>query len=288
MKVSTEQFILKAKIIHDNKYGYDDVEYLTAKSKVFITCFVHGKFLQKPNNHLSGHGCPKCAIELRKKNLSTSEFIKLAKDVHGDTFDYSNTKYYSYKEPVSIICKIHGEFLQTPNNHLSKHGCIKCGIDTVKNLTSGKYLFVDRANKQHHNKYDYRKILYFNKDILVTIICPKHGEFQQSPHNHIRGHGCPTCKESKGEQKIREYLFENNIQFEPQYKFQDCRNKRCLPFDFLIWNTNATNKKIKLIEFQGQQHDEPVGFGGCGILKFERTLLNDSIKKDFCLKKEMT
>ena len=92
---TTEEFIKQAKEIHNNKYRYSKVDYKGNKIKVCVTCTKHGDFFVTPNNHLRGVGCPMCAKESRAKNLSsTSEiFIKQAKEIHGDKYDYSKVEY---------------------------------------------------------------------------------------------------------------------------------------------------------------------------------------------------
>ena len=119
---NTEDFIDKAKVIHGDRYDYSRVVYNKAVEKVEILCKAHGEFNQIPSSHLSGVGCPKCA----GKNKTTEEFIKDAKEVHGDRYDYSKVKYSTTHENISIVCIDHGVFKQTPDNHLSGKGCPKC------------------------------------------------------------------------------------------------------------------------------------------------------------------
>lgn len=124
-------FIKKAVLIHGLKYNYDKVEYIKCKTKVIITCFIHGDFQQTVSDHLSGCGCPYCGILSQKKKQAsnTNEFIKKAKQIHNDKYDYSKVDYKHYKTKIIIICPIHGEFLQTPSGHLSGKGCLQCAID---------------------------------------------------------------------------------------------------------------------------------------------------------------
>ena len=112
MKAIKEIFEQKARIVHNNKYSYDDVVYINNKTKVLITCPKHGNFLQTPNKHLLGRGCPKCNREnFGKFSRSTlDQFIEKAKAVHGNTYDYSFVKYTTSRNKVLIICPIHGEF----------------------------------------------------------------------------------------------------------------------------------------------------------------------------------
>ena len=132
------------------------------------------------------------------RKLTNEDYIKKAKEIHGDKYDYSKTVYVSSREPIIVICPIHGEFEQMPRPHLSGSGCPKCGNklkSQQKKLT--QETFIDRCNKVHNNTYDYSKTVYTNKRNKVTIICPIHGEFEQIASNHMRGQGCPKCGKEK-------------------------------------------------------------------------------------------
>lgn len=93
--------------------------------------------------------------------------------------------------------------------------------------------------------------------------------------------GCPNCCSSKGEEKINLFLKEKNIYFESQKRFEECKNKRSLPFDFYI-----PSKKL-LIEYDGIQHFEPISFGGDASKNFVQTKKNDLIKEEFCKKNNL-
>lgn len=124
------------------------------------------------------------------KKKTTEEFIEQAKAIHGDKYDYSKTEYQGCKKKVCIICKEHGEFWQTPDNHInSKQGCPKCANNII--LTTQE--FIEKARKIHGDKYDYSKVNYINNHTNITIICSIHGEFDQLPLNHLKGEGCYEC-----------------------------------------------------------------------------------------------
>ena len=125
-KLSTEEWIQKAKKVHGDKYDYSKVKYYNAHTKVCIICPIHGEFWQTPASHLMGNACPKCG---GKTKLNTDKFIHRAKEIHGDKYDYSKVEYINATTKVCIICPIHGEFWQTPAKHLSGKGCKKCGIE---------------------------------------------------------------------------------------------------------------------------------------------------------------
>lgn len=198
---TTEQFIVKARSIHGNKYDYSKVEYVRSSQKVCIICPVHGEFWQRPNSHLMGKGCDRCADEAngRKRRLTTDMFITRAKEVHGDKYDYSKTWFASSTQKVCIICPKHGEFWQSPHDHLSGKGCNKCAVirsGLKRRVTVDEFLV--RAHAVHGDKYDYSKVEYQGADKKVLIICPEHGEFWQTPSHHLnRGDGCPVCRRIK-------------------------------------------------------------------------------------------
>lgn len=125
------------------------------------------------------------------KRNSTDDFIKKAKTIHGDKYDYSNVEYINNRKKVCIICPIHGEFWQTPNNHLNGNGCAECSGKKKSNTND----FIKKANIIHNNRYDYSKVNYINNETPVCIVCPEHGEFWKRPSEHLlKASGCPYCK----------------------------------------------------------------------------------------------
>lgn len=124
------EFIKKAQQKHSTKYSYSNTIYVNSKTKVAITCPIHGDFLQTPAEHIRGKGCPSCA---KSKKLSTEEFISKATSVHGDKYIYDHVIYTNSSTNVKITCPIHGDFEQTPNRHLSqKSGCPRCALQQKK------------------------------------------------------------------------------------------------------------------------------------------------------------
>ena len=242
--MNTKEFIEKAKKVHGERYDYSKVKYVNTMSKVCIICPIHGEFLQTPNKHLSGNNCPKCSHQSYLH--TTDSFIKEAKKIHGDKYDYSKVNYINSHTKVCIICKEHGEFWQLATNHLRGKGCPMCKKNTISNkLKSNKEEFIKKAKKIHGNKYDYSKIEYINNTTKVCIICPKHGEFWQTPNAHLKGKGCKSCRESHLEREIRVVLSDNNIMFLIGKHF-DWLGKQHL--DFYLPEYNIA------IECQGEQH----------------------------------
>ena len=128
------------------------------------------------------------------KHSTTEEFLTKAKDVHGDRYDYSEVEYTRSNKNVKILCKIHGEFSQEANSHLSGRGCRKCGRDAVaKNMRSSTEDFISKAGGVHAGTYGYEDVVYVASNRAVDITCASHGAFKQTPNAHLRGNGCPVC-----------------------------------------------------------------------------------------------
>jgi len=214
----------------------------------------------------------------------TASFIEKARIVHDSSYDYSKVKYLKSSQKVKIICPKHGVFMQTPNNHLAGQGCMQCGFVTRSSVHfSNTESFIESAKIPHNKKYKYDQTIYLHSEKPVVILCPKHGEFSQKPFKHLQGQGCPKCRNSKGQDAIERFLLDSNVKYKTEVRFDDCKNKRSLPFDFAIYKGNAL---IGLIEFQGQQHFLAAPhFGGVKQLVYIQK--NDQIKRDYCISKDI-
>jgi very-short-patch-repair endonuclease len=276
IRLTHQEFIKRSQNIHQIKYDYSKVNYINYNTKIILICPIHGEFLILPWKHLKGSGCTKCAKKYRKNQF---DFLKECKCVHGDLYDYSKSIYKNEKTKVIIICKIHGDFLQAPEKHIKrKHHCPDCGkpnffkpFDTIDN-------FIRKSNLIHNNKYDYSNVNYIRSNIKVCIICSIHGDFWQTPSSHLKGRGCPKCKQSKGEKQIEQWLKENNLKYIRQQKFKDCINPLTnyfLYFDFYLSDYNIC------IEFDGTQHFKPIEYWG-GMEHFKQQQFKDEIKNHFC------
>ena len=137
----SEKFIIDAKKIHDDKYDYSLVEYKHSGTKVKIICPTHGVFEQSPANHLKGRGCPKCAGDKTRilKQSNRGEFATKSYLIHDEKYDYSLVDYKNSGTKVKIICPTHGEFEQTPDDHLSGSGCPKCAGDKQRIFNAKKW-----------------------------------------------------------------------------------------------------------------------------------------------------
>ena len=148
-KLTTEEFISKAKEIHGDRYGYDNVVYINNSTEVEIVCDKHDVFRQRPDSHMKGYGCRKCG---GTAPLTTEEFISKAKEIHGDRYGYDNVVYINNSTEVEIVCKTHGSFEQRPYNHLMGKGCKECGlIKRAKSKTKTTTQFIEQAKIIHKN-----------------------------------------------------------------------------------------------------------------------------------------
>lgn len=123
-RLTTEEFIKKARTLQGGRYGYESTVYVSTHKKITITCPTHGDFGQTPNNHLKGIGCPKCAVlaKASERTLTSEEFIKKANIVHGGKYLYAKSIYAGSQKKITITCLKHGNFDQRPDSHLWGRG----------------------------------------------------------------------------------------------------------------------------------------------------------------------
>ncbi len=192
MRLTYTKIIERLTETHGNKYSYVKVpKTVTRKSSLPVVCSAHGQFNVLFHDHYyNKSGCPSCAHDKKQKTQHT--FIEQAIEVHGDKYDYSSVNYKNNYSKVKIICKTHGEFKQVPYSHTNyKNGCPKCNFDAHRTTNQE---FIEKANKIHNKQYDYSMVNYRHVHKYVTIICKKHGEFGQTPSNHLYNKsGCPMC-----------------------------------------------------------------------------------------------
>lgn len=253
-KRNDENYVVnKIHNIHGNKYNLDYFVYRGITYKSIFVCEEHGKFETTIRNIFKGHGCPKCGIKKSSKNkiIQEAEVINRIHKVHGNKYKLDKFIYTKMNDKSIFICEHHGEFKKSVYTLLKGGGCPKCGnLSKAKKLSCTTEIFIKRALKIHgNNKYDYSLVEYKNNNTEVKIICNKHGLFLQSPDKHINSkRGCPSCQESHGEREIALILNKLNISYKRQKRFDACRNKYPLPFDFYLLDYNSC------IEYDGEYH----------------------------------
>ena len=261
-KLSTEEFIKRARDVHGDKYDYSKVEYVNSTTKVCIICPIHGEFWQRPSHHTDGRGCKKCATEVtatklrywtemkcfeeasrysdiksfrtqsedaynaalkhhwlkdytwlsykidvskpkkKRQSYTQEEVIEKLRSIFGRRYSYEKVVYKAMKVPITLVCHEkdsngieHGEFSMRPDNIFSSNqGCPRCYDDRRSRLQRKPIeKFIEEATKVHGGLYEYHKVDYVNGKTKVCIVCPIHGDFWQSPTNHLKGKGCPYC-----------------------------------------------------------------------------------------------
>ena len=247
----TEDFIIKIKEIHGDKYDLSKVKYTNARSKVTVVCHEkdefgdeHGEFEIRACNLLCGIGCPKCGGHY---TYTLDEWKRKANKVHNGKYIYDKVTSTKIKDKIEIICPIHGSFFQTAGSHLQGCGCPECNGGTIGN----KEEFVEKANEVHHGYYDYKNFIYVNRRTKGAVTCPIHGDFLIEPDKILHGVGCPKCKSSKLENILIARFNKENINYEYQSSVLKLGRQTV---DFYL------NGKNIIIECQGEQHYTPVRF----------------------------
>lgn len=295
MPLTNEIIIKRAIESHKSQYdnlSYEKLDYKVNDKHVIVTCHnkfdngeEHGDFPITVNHLMNGQGCPYCRYikSASSKKRSLKEVLKYANKVHHGKYDYSLiTKYENDKIKYPIIChekfpngKEHGIFMKSFNFHIhKKQGCPICSeIQRIKKRKITNEDFIKKANKIHGNKFYYDKTDVNNRDEdgKVIITCPKHGDFKQTPSNHLFGQGCPICKTSKLEQEMSIFLSENAVNYIHEKTFEWLGSKR---LDFYLPDYNVA------IECQGIQHFIDDHFYESLKITQER----DKIKRKLCEK----
>lgn len=192
LPLTCAEYLNCAKSVHGGKFDYSKTVYINSRTKIIIICPEHGEFSQRPDSHLdkARFGCPKCG----QGEITLSEFVSLAQEVHKNTYDYNSSVYVSKKHKLAISCKLHGDFLQTPETHLMGRGCPKCNKSDLYGYRATKEIFISAATIRFNNKYDYSEVIFTNVRAKIKVRCPKHGYFYTTPFSHLRAKiGCPIC-----------------------------------------------------------------------------------------------
>jgi len=222
---------------------------------------------------LQGHSCPMCANKHRNDNnkKTHSQFIKELAEVKPNIEVLE--EYINNNTKIKCKCKIDGyEWETTPNCLLNSNSdsCPKCSGNIKK--TTEQFI------KELAEKNSDIEVLgeYVTTETPIKCKCKIDNHiWTPTPHSLLSGQGCPKCNSSKGEKVIANYLSQHNIKFEEQYKFEDCRFYKTLPFDFYLPNENIA------IEYDGKQHYKIVEYFG-GLNSFIDTKIRDTIKNKYC------
>ena len=226
-------------------------EYVNNKTPIKCKCKIDGhEWTPIPNDLLSkGSGCPKCKLQtqIQKQTKTHEEFIQEMQEINPNIEILG--EYQGSKTPIKCKCKIDGyEWTPTPNSLLREQGCPKCYSRSLSiRQTKTHEQFIQEMQEINPNI----EILgeYEGSDKTIKCKCKIDGhEWLPLPSNLLNGSGCPKCNSSKGEKAISKYLKDNNMDFIEQHRFENCKHKNTLPFDFYLPNLNVA------IEFDGADH----------------------------------
>ena len=221
-RLSTQEFIEKAKSIHGDKYNYSKVEYKNAREKVIIICPKHGEFLQYTNHHLAGRGCRKCANKIINVNngrqLTQEQFIEKIKSFNLPNISFEKTVYKTKRDNVIVTCSIHGEYKTKAEVLLKGCGCPKC-----KSSNGEKFIkdYLKKNNIVFETQKQFKNLKY-SRTLRFDFYLPEYN----------------CCIEYDGEQHTKKYRFEKNNE---KLKIRILRDN--------IKNEYCKNNNIKLIRF---------------------------------------
>ena len=237
VKINKYRAICLAKFrkMHGDKYDYSQVVYKLGRQNVTIICPTHGSFLQTPESHWGGSGCPTCGTIAREnsKRNTLEEIIARFRERWGPEYGYSYDKfvYVDYNDTPGIMtCPKHGDFPQTASKHLDKRnvsGCFQCGNE-MAGLANADTLesFIQKATSKHGEKFDYSMSKYIDSTTQIKVGCPRHGIQIQTPYYHIKGvHGCVPCaNEAIGDKRVPEEVFFERCreQFGDRFDYSEC------------------------------------------------------------------
>ena len=218
-KLTTEDFIKKARLVHGDTYDYSKTEYVHSKTKIIVICPEHGEFHTTPNAHLRGSKCPRCSKPVH--NLET--FIEQARLIHGDRYDYSKVDYVKSLQHVTIICPEHGEFAQKPSQHLRGNGCPLCARKNVGlKVRISQEEALQKLKDIRGDKFDYSKVKYNKTTGIITLICPEHGEFQISYYNAVDSRTqeiCPKCQYGGHLRNVEDFIERSQLKHGNKYDY---------------------------------------------------------------------
>lgn len=252
-------------------------KYKNANTKIMHHCLIHDVYWNTtPTRALNGEGCSMCKSDkIKDFHRKSHEEYVFDVSIINENIEVIGT-YINSNTPILHRCKIHDVIWKTtPSNIMCGVGCCKCFKEKVQaKLCKTHKQYVEDLEKTNLDIVVVDK--YINSKTSILHKCKICGcEWYATPSHILSGRGCPQCQESSGERRIRLWLDENNIGYEYQKVFKDCKNILPLPFDFYLPEYNLC------IEYDGRQHFEPIEyFGGEG--SFKRRVEHDNIKTNYC------
>lgn len=274
-KKTHEQYIQEVSMVNDNIEVIGT--YISANKKITHRCKIDGyEWDVAPYVILRGNGCPKCGGHLKKEH---EEYVNELKNINPDIEVVG--EYINAHTKILHRCKIDGHsWFVKPTHILNGSICPKCNERKLSSMYKKPHdIYVQQLSIVNPDLEVVGE--YINARSPILHRCKIDGyEWEIRPSNILSGQGCPVCQESKGERQIRQWLENNNILYVYQKIFDDCKDKKVLPFDFYLPDFNI------LIEFDGEQHFRPIDFSGhnkkSSLDKFKLIQYHDKIKTEYC------
>ena len=268
---SSEQYIDDVKFInpHISVIG----KYRNTSTRILHKCEKHNiTWKTSPNSILQGCGCIECWKEKQRKarGKGHDKYVQQVKTTNPNIEVIE--QYVNSNTPILHKCLIDNcEWNSAPSNILSGHGCPMCAGN--KHKSQEEYIKeVKLINPDIEVVGEY---VNFNTPILHKCLIDGY-EWYTRPEYIISGRrGCPKCNESSGERQVRQWLEKNNIKYEYQKRYDDCKDINTLPFDFYLPTYNL------IVEYDDKQHFEPIEYFG-GIEAFNTRVKHDNIKNEYC------
>lgn len=263
-------------------------------NKISYICSKHGRQENIISNFLQGHYCYFCGNENIGKKLRNSieDIENEINGVNGNIL-LNKEEYIDANTPnLQIKCGRCGNVHITSYSNYKRllFGCPTCGLEHFGKSKRLDFNDVEKRINLINNNVLLNKNEYIGNNITNLKIkcgCCNENIFITSLANYLSGKiTCSSCskKKSRQERKIEEFLVNNNIIFEEEKRFDDCRDKRPLPFDFYLPDRNTC------IEYDGEGHylERFYEFKSNNPnINLEITKYHDNIKNEYCKKKKI-
>lgn len=269
-KITNEEFLNRVKNEVGEEYTFLE-DYINTNTKLLVR---HNKcnyeYKVSPDKFFHGRRCPKCS---NRYKFTNEEYCSLIKTKTNKEYSVIG-EYINNKTKIEFKHeKCNKTFFMKPNDFQQGHRCPYC---QQKGKRDTDY-FITKVNNLVGDEYTVLGT-YINNSTKIKIKHNKCGNIYEVQPKEFINHGrrCPyCCKESKGEKIIESYLIKNNIKYEKEKKFKDCKYKNPLPFDFYLEDYNTC------IEYDGMQHYVNIH----NTLKIQQ--IRDNIKNDYCKKNKI-
>ena len=281
-KRTSEDFDNDMKTLHPNIY-IKEGQFKNRESRICCECLVCGNvWTTSAESLLSGHGCWECYLnkysEERKK--SKEEYEIELKTIHPKI--NLQSEYNGANNKIKCQCKEQdcNYVWETSAGSLLtlKYGCPQCALKNAKvNHRQTQNEYVDKLKNvlPHIDAVSQ----YVSSSEKMQFYCTIHNEYYyQAPYDALSGKcGCSKCQNrSIGERSVSKFFDDNNITYVSQYRFEDCKNIRTLPFDFYLPDYNIC------VEYDGELHYKSVDYFG-GEKALQDTQMRDDIKTQYCI-----